>query len=844
MKNLFLSLVILFSITHLFAQQTTRLQVIHNAADPLAAVVDVYVNGGLAIDNFAFRAATPFIDIPANTLLNIGIAPGNSVSVNDTIKNFKATLNKNKKYVLIANGVLDPTQFSPNPDGKNISFTLFAKDNIREQGVSWNKVDFIVVHGSTDAPTVDVIADKVYTNVATDISQEVNEEYVEETDSWFSGGMRIVNDASYGDITNYKRLFSDEYILKVTPGNNNNVVVAEFEANLNGLGGGAAVVFASGFLNPSANQNGAAFGLFAALPNGTVVEFPLVQPMARLQVIHNAADPIASSVDVYLNGTLALDNFGFRTATPFIDVPAGVEINIGIAPGTSGSVNDTIKNFPVTFENGKTYVGVANGVIDPSQFTSNPDGRSIAFTIFAKDGIRESGMYSSKVDFVVLHGSTDAPTVDVIARNVATLVDNAAYGDFTDYIRVPAASYILDITPGDDNNTIVASFEADLSGLGGGAAVVFASGFLNPAGNQNGAAFGLFAALPNGTVVEFPAVQPFARLQVIHNAADPIASEVDVYLNGTLALDDFAFRTATPFIDVPAGVNINIGVAPGNSGSVNDTIKNFVANFANGGTYIAIANGLVDPSGFAPNPNGRDISFTLFAKADARETATNNNKVDLFAVHGSTDAPTVNILGLGIYLTNVSYGDLSNYISVPAWKNWLVITTPWPNFSIVGVWSADLRGLGGNSAVVFASGFLDPTANQNGEAFGLFAALANGTVVELPKLFGREAQNALDKVMDENGEELSVVSDFNLEQNYPNPFNPSTTIKFSVPSSEFVTLKVYDVLGNEITTLVNEQKAPGTYEVRFDAGNLASGMYVYSLKAGNFTQTRKLLLMK
>jgi len=117
--------------------------------------------------------------------------------------------------------------------------------------------------------------------------------------------------------------------------------------------------------------------------------------MARLQVIHNAADPIANEVDVYLNGTLALDNFAFRTATPFIDVPAGVEINIGIAPGTSGSVNYTIKNFPVTFENGKTYVGVANGVLDPTQFTLNPDGRSIAFTIFAKDGIRENGMYSN-----------------------------------------------------------------------------------------------------------------------------------------------------------------------------------------------------------------------------------------------------------------------------------------------------------------------------------------------------------------------------------------------------------------------------------------------------------------
>ena len=844
MKKILGSFIFLLTISSLIAQQTTRLQLIHNAADPVASVVDVYVNGNLVIDDFGFRTATPFIDIPANTLLNIGIAPGNSGSVNDTIKNFQATLNKNKKYVLIANGVLDPTQFSPNPDGKSISFTLFAKDNIREQGVSWNKVDFVVVHGSTDAPTVDVIADRVYSSVVTDISQESKEEFVEEGDSWFPGGIRIVNNASYGDITNYKRLFPDEYILKVTPGNNNNIVVAEFEANLNGLGGGAAVVFASGFLDPAANQNGAAFGLFAALSNGTVVEFPLVQPMARLQVIHNAADPIASSVDVYLNGALALDNFEFRTATPFIDVPAGVEINIGIAPGTSGSVNDTIKNFPVTFENGKTYVGVANGVIDPTLFTSNPDGRNIAFTIFAKDGIRESGMYSSKVDFVVLHGSTDAPTVDIIARNVATLVDNAAYGDFTDYIRVPAASYILDITPGDDNNTIVASFEADLSGLGGGAAVVFASGFLNPAGNQNGAPFGLFAAIPNGTVVELPAVAPFARLQVIHNAADPIASAVDVYLNGTLALDNFAFRTATPFIDVPAGVDINIGVAPGNSGSVNDTIKNFVVNFANGGTYIAIANGVVDPSGFAPNPNGRDISFTLFAKTDARETGTNNNKVDLFAFHGSTDAPTVNLFGLGIYLTNVSYGDFSSYISVPAWRNWIVITTPWPNFSVVGIWNADLRGLGGNSAVVFASGFLNPSANQNGESFGLFAALANGTVVELPQLYGDEAQNALKKVMDENNEQVSLISDFSLEQNYPNPFNPSTSIKFTVPSSEFVSLKVYDVLGNEVTTLVNEQKAPGIYEVRFEAGDLASGVYVYRLQAGNFTQTRKLMLMK
>jgi hypothetical protein len=75
---------------------------------------------------------------------------------------------------------------------------------------------------------------------------------------------------------------------------------------------------------------------------------------ARIQIIHNAADPAAQEVDVYVNGTLALDNFAFRAATPFIDLPAGVTLNIGIAPGNSGSVNDTLKNFQVILQENET----------------------------------------------------------------------------------------------------------------------------------------------------------------------------------------------------------------------------------------------------------------------------------------------------------------------------------------------------------------------------------------------------------------------------------------------------------------------------------------------------------
>ncbi len=92
--------------------------------------------------------------------------------------------------------------------------------------------------------------------------------------------------------------------------------------------------------------------------------------------------------------------------------------------------------------------------------------------------------------------------------------------------------------------------------------------------------------------------------------------------------------------------------------------------------------------------------------------------------------------------------------------------------------------------------------------------------------------------------EVGVPMEFSLAQNYPNPFNPSTSIEYSVPSNEFVTLKVYDVLGNTVSTLVNENKEVGKYNVSFDASNLTSGIYFYSINAGGFTQVKKMMLVK
>ncbi|MEW6655190.1 MAG: T9SS type A sorting domain-containing protein, partial [Bacteroidota bacterium] len=94
----------------------------------------------------------------------------------------------------------------------------------------------------------------------------------------------------------------------------------------------------------------------------------------------------------------------------------------------------------------------------------------------------------------------------------------------------------------------------------------------------------------------------------------------------------------------------------------------------------------------------------------------------------------------------------------------------------------------------------------------------------------------------QDGEE--IPASYTLQQNYPNPFNPSTTIKFSIPKSGNVRLVVYDILGKEVATLVNNFLNAGQYNFQFNAANLASGIYLYRLEAGNFTQTNKMLLMK
>lgn len=116
--------------------------------------------------------------------------------------------------------------------------------------------------------------------------------------------------------------------------------------------------------------------------------------------------------------------------------------------------------------------------------------------------------------------------------------------------------------------------------------------------------------------------------------------------------------------------------------------------------------------------------------------------------------------------------------------------------------------------------------------FQLVGCVMNGIV------YGDTAVTGINNIKSE------LPSSFSLHQNYPNPFNPSTKIKFDLPKGSLVKLMIYDVLGREVAVLVNEKLNPGSYEYEWNAINLPGGVYFYKLKSGNFTETRRMVLVK
>jgi hypothetical protein len=544
------------------------------------------------------------------------------------------------------------------------------------------------------------------------------------------------------------------------------------------------------------------------------------QQTAKLQVIHNAADKAAATVDVYVGAMKAFDNFAFQTATPFSNLPAGIPLTIGIAPGSSNSVADTIATFTVTLEPNGVYQAIANGVLTPGSFAANPDGKAIGFNLFALPNARTTGERDSLVDIRVFHGATDAPAVDV--STVGTkLIPNLGYGQYSTYLQVPENVYQLDIAP-TGGKTLV-SYTADVKGLKGKAITIIASGFLNPAANGDGSAFGLYVITADGGPFrKLPAVtaQKTAKVRIVHNAADPAAASVDVYVNGEKAVDNFAFRTSTPTLELNAGTAYEIGVAPGTSEKAADTLKSFTVTLPEG-NYVVFANGVIQ-QGFVPNPSGANIGFTIFPIANVPVTASTPENIDVIVFHGATDAPAVDVYAGGNnvsagnkVISNLAYGQTSEKLSVPAADFKVSIApTGGPELAAFNVPGTAVKGQG---VIVFASGFLNPPANLNGQAFGLFA-LVGEAVVQLSS-----ATTSVDEIA---SVEQPIIA--------PNPANGMMTARFVIPQDGQVSIRIHNVTGALISESSINNAIAGEHVMPFDMSNVIPGTYHMTIDAGSY----------
>ena len=210
----------------------------------------------------------------------------------------------------------------------------------------------------------------------------------------------------------------------------------------------------------------------------------LLAQTAQVQIIHNSPYP---TVDIYVDGSVALAEVEYRACTGLVDLP--VNTTVGIAP-TGG---DVIAEFPFELETDGSYVVTASGIV------GNED---TPFNLLAST-LAQVAQDDDSFALKVLHGVTDAPAVDIYA-NGALLVENLTYGDYAGYLEVPAADYTIDVTA-HGSSAAVASFSAPLAGLGGGAGVVYASGFLAP--TETDSAFTLILATPSGYTVELPSTE-------------------------------------------------------------------------------------------------------------------------------------------------------------------------------------------------------------------------------------------------------------------------------------------------------------------------------------------------
>jgi hypothetical protein len=796
MKSSSLTLVLIFllitgfTVTS-FADHGPRIQFIHNVPIEAAASIDIWVADAQAFfppfksfEGINYKEATDFstFGLIYGDLI-FYVTPAGSTDVSGSL--FQGIFGQpeieyEQTYVIVLTG--DSTD----------NFDMILNDG-REVAELPLKTNLSIFHGSIDAPPVNILEVSIPSGT-------------------------IVNNLGYGESTGYINLDPLDYILQVQTTDGGEL--ANFSVPLSLYQGQALFVVATGYLDTTGDTPDNPFKLLIVETNGNVVELnPLIENGSppRLQIIHNSAAEAAAEVDVWItdnNGSVKLlSNFGYKDATPYIDAPGIFTVSI-TATGSQDTTNAVLhKNF--LLNQAISYVVVAAG--DPGT----------NFDLFATGGL-EIASTAGNTDVKIFHGSVGAPMIDVdeVSIPAGIIVNNLSFGEAQGFLNLAALDYNLQIKT--QEGIGAAEFVTPLSVFSDSVLFVTASGYLDTSGSTPDNPFILLAVTPSGTVYELSPEESLtpARLQVIHNSAVPNLDFVDVYLNDEKILDNFGFRTATPFIDVPGSTEFIVDINSKTSIDNSFPIHSDSFLLESGRTYIVVASGVIS---FGSENYFPPIAFDLIPILDAREVSMDSDKVDVLVFHGATDVSIVDINELTVpvdeLVNDIGYGMSQGYLELDPISYELEIALASSGTS-VNSYNADLSSFQGEAITILASGFLDPLINNNGASFGLWVALPEGgNLIELQSLITSVEQNFID--------------DATIEL-FPNPASDFIQLNFNLLESTDVNVNVYDINGMVLKSTAYGNLQESNHNLRMNLNGLGTGLYFVTIQAGQSIVTKKI----
>ena len=403
--------------------------------------IDVYINEQNEIRNFEFLNSSLPFELPSTFLL--GISPYQD----NVMVDYPIELMPNSRNIMLVNG-----RFGDSDNPIRIGTSTLDSLAIDRYHTAVN-----FFHGTNDMPAIDILIN----------------------------GNAIVERLEFGSFSNYKQIITGAYEIQLND-NISGEKIESFSLDLTGHNEKTFVIYTAGYLNPSSEEPQLSSHMVNI--NGVSTELEISETVldetASVQIIHNSPYPV---VDIYVDGAEALSDVPYRATTGLIDLP--ISTTVGISPA-NGAV---IAEFPFTLVSGGHYVVTASGIVGD---TDHP------FDLVAS-GLDTMASDNNHFALKVYHGVTDAPAVDIYA-NGSLLVDSLDFGNYAGYLQVPVGDYTIDVAA-HGSTTPVASFSAPLSSMGGGAGIVYASGFLSPA--MTDSAFTLILTTPNGDDTELPAAQ-------------------------------------------------------------------------------------------------------------------------------------------------------------------------------------------------------------------------------------------------------------------------------------------------------------------------------------------------